>query len=99
MKARKYTADEKMAIVVEMLKGQKSIAQLCKEHGIRDNLAYRWRDEALESMKDGFTDKRKHRHQTPEAEKERLLKIIGQQAVIIDFKKKLHKHTQPREET
>ena len=63
--------------------------QICKEYGISDSLAYRWRDEALEAIKGGFSDKRKQRHQTPDAEKERLLKLIGQQAVIIDYQKKI----------
>ena len=52
-------------------------------------MAYRWRDEALVAMKAGLSDKRDKRHHTPEAEKERLLKIIGQQTVIIDFQKKI----------
>lgn len=89
MKQRKYSAEEKMAVVLEMMKGEKPVTQICKSHGISDAMAYRWRDEALEAMKNGLSDKRKQRHRAPEAEKERLLKIIGQQAVIIDFQKKI----------
>ena len=40
MKQRKYTVDEKLSVVLEMLKGQKPVSQICKEHGIRDSLAY-----------------------------------------------------------
>lgn len=89
MKHKKYSADEKLAVVMTMLKGEKSVSQICKEYGVSDAMAYRWRDEALEGMKDGLSDKRAKRHHTPEAEKERLLKIIGQQTVIIDFQKKI----------
>lgn len=89
MAHKKYNADEKMAVVMSMLKSQKPVSQICKEYGISDAMAYRWRDEALEGMKTGLSDKRKQRHHTPEAEKERLLKIIGQQAVIIDYQKKI----------
>ena len=89
MKQRKYTAEEKMSVVLEMMKGQKTVVQICKEHGIRDALAYKWKDEAFEAMKQGLSDKRALRVQGGEAEKERLLKIIGQQAVIIDFQKKI----------
>lgn len=89
MSQRKYTADEKMSVVLEIMRGQKSVSQICKSHGISDSMAYRWRDEAMEGMKQGLSDQRKARHHTPEAEKERLLKIIGQQAVIIDFQKKI----------
>jgi len=89
MKQRKYTSDEKMAVVLEMLKTQKPVSQICKEHGIRDSLAYRWRDEALDGMKSGLAGSQKRGTLGAEAEKDRLLKIIGQQAVVIDFQKKI----------
>ena len=89
MKQKKYTSDDKLSVVLDMLKGQKTVAQICKEHGIRDSLAYRWKDEAIEGIKEGFSSKKKGPYATPEAEKERLLTIIGQQAVIIDFQKKI----------
>jgi transposase-like protein len=89
MKQRVYSSDEKLSVVLEMIKGQKSVVQISKEHGIRDALAYKWKDEALEGMKQSLSDKRSSRPRNNEAEKERLLKIIGQQAVIIDFQKKI----------
>ena len=89
MKQRKYTSDEKMAVVLEMRKTQKPVSQICKEHGIRDSLAYRWRDEALDGMKSGLSGSHKRGTLGAEAEKDRLLKIIGQQAVVIDFQKKI----------
>ena len=89
MKHKKYSADEKTAVVMAIMKGQKTISQICKEYGVSDGVAYRWRDEALEAIKLGFSDKRKQPLQSSEAEKERLLKIIGQQTVIIDFQKKI----------
>jgi len=57
VKQRKYTADEKLSVVMEIIKGQKPVSQICKEHGIRDSLAYKWRDEGLESLKQGLSDK------------------------------------------
>jgi len=89
MKQKKYTSDEKLAVVLEMLKGQKPVSQICKENGIRDSLAYRWRDEALDGMNSGLSGSQKRGIIGAEAEKDRLLKIIGQQAVVIDFQKKI----------
>ena len=40
-------------------------------------------------MKQGFSDKSALRPQNSDNEKERLLKIIGQKAVILDFQKKI----------
>ena len=88
-KQKQYTSDEKLSVVLQVLKGQKPVTQICKEHGVSDSLAYRWRDEALEGMKNGLSAKQKGARATPDAERERLLKIIGQQTVIIDFQKKI----------
>ena len=78
-----------MVIVMEMLRGTKPVAQICRENGIKDNLAYRWRDEALAGMQNAFSDKRKEGRHSAESENDRLLKIIGQQALVIDFQKKI----------
>jgi transposase-like protein len=41
MKHKKYSADEKLAVVMAMLKGEKTVAQICKKYGISDGIAYR----------------------------------------------------------
>jgi len=66
-----------------MLKSDRPMVQLLKEYGISETAAYRWRDEALQAMKDSFSNKGKNKSRSSEAEKERLLKIIGEQAVAI----------------
>lgn len=86
---KKWSPEEKMAIVMEMIKKERPVAQICKEYGVNDGMAYKWRDEALSAMQTALSDGRKNRHANPEAEKERLLKIIGQQAVVIDYQKKI----------
>ena len=46
-KHRKYSAEFKVETVLEGLRGEKSIAQLCRERGIKDALYYKWRQEFL----------------------------------------------------
>ena len=48
MKQRKWTAEEKLAIVMESLKEKRSVADICREHKISQTLYYRWRDRFLE---------------------------------------------------
>jgi transposase len=48
---RKYTAEEKIRIVLEGLKGEVSIAELCRREGIVSNLYYRWSKDFLEAGK------------------------------------------------
>lgn len=89
MNKKKWSPEEKTAIVLEMLKGEKPVTQICKSYGVSDGVAYKWRDEALNAIRDALSDKRKQKNNSGEAEKERLLKIIGQQTVVIDYQKKI----------
>ena len=48
---KKYSAEEKVRIVLEGLRGEESIAELCRREGIPSNLYYRWSKEFLEAGK------------------------------------------------
>jgi len=48
---RRYSAEEKIRIVLEGLKGEESIAELCRREGISPNLYYNWSKEFLEAGK------------------------------------------------
>jgi transposase len=48
---RHYSAEEKIRIVLEGLRGEDSIAELCQKEGINQNLYYRWSKELLEAGK------------------------------------------------
>ena len=48
---RRYSAEEKIRIVLEGLRGEASIAELCRREGISQNLHYRWSKEFLEAGK------------------------------------------------
>jgi transposase len=46
-----YSAEEKIRIVLEGLRGEDSIAELCRREGIPPNVYYRWSKEFLEAGK------------------------------------------------
>ena len=48
---RQYSAEEKVRIVIAGLRGEESIAELCRKEGINQNLYYRWSKEFLEAGK------------------------------------------------
>ena len=48
---RNYSAEEKIRIVLQGLRGEDSIAELCRKEGINQNLYYRWSKEPLEAGK------------------------------------------------
>ncbi len=48
---RKFTAEEKLRIVLEGIRGESSIADLCRREGIHANQYYTWSKEFLEAGK------------------------------------------------
>ena len=48
---RRFSAEEKIRIILEGLRGEDSIAALCRREGLAPNLYYRWSKEFLEAGK------------------------------------------------
>ena len=48
---KKYTAEEKIRIVLEGLRGEDGIAAICWQEGISPNLYYRWSKDFFEAGK------------------------------------------------
>ena len=51
---RHYSAEEKIRVVLEGLRGEDSIAELCRREGINSNVYYRWSKEFLEAGKNAY---------------------------------------------
>ena len=52
---RKFSADEKIRIVLEGLRGEISISELCRREGIAASIYYKWSKAFLEAGKNGLT--------------------------------------------
>ena len=65
---RKYNAEEKIRIVLEGLRGEASIAELCRREGINPNLYYKWSKEFLEAGKVRLTGDTKRQASSSEVE-------------------------------
>ena len=48
---RKYSAEEKIRIVMEGLRGEMTVAELCRREGIAQSLYYKWSKDFLEAGK------------------------------------------------
>ena len=78
-----------MAIVLEGLRGEKSVAEICREHQISQALYYRWRDRFLEAGQKGLSNGgREDETKVLQAQIEKLEKIIGRQTIAIEALKK-----------
>ena len=90
MNRRKWTNEEKVTIVLEMVKGKESIAAICTRHGVSATQAYRWQEQFLAGGRAALTDRRKKGSHDPVVDENRSLKeLAGQQALIIEAQKKL----------
>ena len=52
---KKYSAEEKIRIVLEGMRGEESIAELCRREGIHANLYYNWSKDFLDAGKKRLT--------------------------------------------
>ena len=88
-KRRNFTAQFKFETVMEGLRGEKSIAQICRERQITESLYYKWRDALLERGADVFEDRRGSEQRDEQAERiAELERLAGKQALEIEILKK-----------
>jgi len=51
-KTRKlYSSEQKILIVMEALRAESSVAEICRKHGIAESMFYKWNKEFLEAGK------------------------------------------------
>jgi transposase len=68
---RKYNAEEKIRIVLEGLRGEESVAELCRREGINPNMYYKWSKEFLEAGKARLTGDTKREASSSQVEEMR----------------------------
>ncbi len=84
---REYDPKFKLEAVLELLKGQKTQAQICREKGISDDLLSRWKDAFDERAPAIFTDP-KAGVSAEAARIAELERLVGQQALELSVVKK-----------
>ena len=52
---RRFTAEEKIRIVLEGLRGEIPVTELCRKEGIQPSIYYKWSKAFLDSGKNGLT--------------------------------------------
>src|SRR5215216_1466810 len=83
---RQFSAEEKIRIVLSGLRGEDSIAELCRREGIVQNLYYRWSKEFLEAGKKRLAGDTARSATSDEVKVYRLLKardLIASPAFIV----------------
>ena len=87
---KSWSVEQKLTIVLSALRGDQSVAELSRQHGVNENQIYRWKDQFLESGRQGLNgSKAQTADQRLEAENEQLKKLLGEKALELDIVKKL----------
>jgi|TARA_B110000305_G_C19233335_1_gene536252 transposase len=90
---RQYSAEEKIRIVLDGLRGEDSIAELCRREGIAQSLYYVWSKEFLEAGKRRLAGDTARAATTDEVkglrrEARALKEVVAEQAVELRLLKK-----------
>jgi len=90
---RKFSAEEKIRIVLEGLRGEQSVSELCRREGIAQTLYYRWSKEFLEAGKRQLAGDTKREATSSEvkdlrAENLQLKQVVAEQTLELRIAKK-----------
>ncbi|MEM1967695.1 MAG: transposase, partial [Nitrososphaerota archaeon] len=77
---RRWSAKEKAKIVLEVLSGQRTVAEACRAYGVAESLLYRWQREFLENAHAAFTSGCAEQ----EARIRELERLVGQMALELE---------------
>jgi transposase len=90
---KQYSAEEKIRIVLDGLKGEDSIAELCRREGIAQSLYYKWSKEFLEAGKKRLAGDTARAASTSEVrdlrrEAQELKEVVAEQTLELRLLKK-----------
>ena len=87
---KKHSLKKKLAVALEMIKQQKTVAQICSQHGIHSSQAHAWKNKALKAMENNFDGNRSLEASLEEKKEEiaELYRQVGQAKVENDWLKK-----------
>ena len=83
---KRYSGEEKIRIVLEGLRGEETVAELCRREGISESVYYRWSKEFLEAGKQRLVGNTKRQATSGEVvelrrENEQLKQLVAELAL------------------
>jgi transposase-like protein len=89
-KRRQFSAEFKFEVVVELVRGEKSAAQLCREHDLTESLLSKWKQDFLAGGAAIFTRHDQTAAQSAEASERiaELERMVGKLTMQVEILKK-----------
>lgn len=86
-KSRTFTPEFKSQVVLQVLTGTKSAAQVCREYNLKDSMFYRWKDEFLANAAKAFQQDAQGRQD--KARIAELEQLVGRLTLQLEISKKV----------
>src|SRR5512135_3242307 len=86
-KYRTFTPEFKTQVVLQVLTGTKSVAEICREHKLKDSVVYRWKDDFLQNATQAF--RRDNHHAQDQARIAELEQLVGRLTLQLEIAKKV----------
>ena len=84
-KRKRYSAEFKAKVALEVLRGELTTAQLATKHGVHQTMISEWKRQAVDGLSSVFSGKAEAKEVVREGEVEKLHAKIGQLVVERDF--------------
>ena len=85
---RQFSAAFKAKVVLELLREQETVAQICSKYQIHPTQARKWKEQAIASLEVGFSDSQAEALKAKDTINDELYRQIGKQKVELDWLKK-----------
>ena len=85
---KQYTGNQKFKVALDACRGNLTVAELSKKHGVAPSLIQKWKSQLIESGGELFDRGHKPSDERIVFENEQLLKKVGQLTLEVDFLKK-----------
>ena len=88
-KRRRFTSEFKTELVLEVLSGASSQAEVCRRHNLNEDQLSKWKQQFLEKAPSLFDSTDKQSSEVSEKRIAHLEQLVGRMAVALDIQKKL----------
>ena len=88
-KRRKFTPEFKAEVVLEVLSGATSQAEVCRQHNLNENQLSQWKRQLLENASTLFDSTDKESSEVSEKRIAHLEQLVGRLTVALDIQKQV----------
>ena len=85
---RNFTAEFKTKVVLEAMKGHRTLQEIAQHYSIHPNLIVQWKKQAVAYLPGAFSDRTVRQQREDEELKDELYRQIGQLKVELEWLKK-----------